>query len=136
MKIGKNIGDFDSGMLIQSPRIIHISWGSLQVEDYGKPFKDAKLYPGGAREWDWNETGTRHIPGIQPADVQELLDQGSRVIILSKGMNERLQVEDRTLQYLAKQDIGVHVLQTEAAVELYNELRESGAVGALIHSTC
>ena len=107
----------------------------MVVEGVGEE-KDFKLYPGGAREWDWNETGTRHIPGIQPADVQELLDHGSRVIILSKGMNERLQVEDRTLQYLAKQNISVHVLQTAAAVELYNELRESEAVGALVHSTC
>ena len=29
----------------------------------------AKLYPGGARAWDWRETGTRHRPGIQPADI-------------------------------------------------------------------
>jgi hypothetical protein len=115
---------------------MHLSWGCIKVETFDKPFKDAKLYPGGAREWDWNETGTRHVPGIQPADVQELLDHGSKVIILSKGMNERLQVEDRALQNLAEQDISAHVLQTEAAVELYNKLCESEAVGALIHSTC
>ena len=36
----------------QSPRIGHLSWGRLEVEGQGA-FKDAKLYPGGAREWDW-----------------------------------------------------------------------------------
>jgi hypothetical protein len=26
---------------------------------------------------NWRETGTEHSPGIQPADVQELLDRGA-----------------------------------------------------------
>jgi hypothetical protein len=29
------------------------------IEVAGRPpFKDAKVFPGGAREWDWRETGT------------------------------------------------------------------------------
>ena len=56
----------------KSPKINHFSWGILEVEANTKPFKDAKLYPGGSREWDWNESVTRHVPGIQPADVEEL----------------------------------------------------------------
>lgn len=87
-----------------SPRITHLSWGRMEVGD-GKSFKDAKLYPGGACEWDWNETGTEHTPGIQPADVQELLDHGARVIILSTGINEDLQVKPETLQMLEDQGI-------------------------------
>ena len=59
-----------------SPGIKHLSWGRLETE-HGE-FKDAKLFPGGAREWDWNETGTRHEPGVQPADVEELLEHGGR----------------------------------------------------------
>jgi hypothetical protein len=42
---------------IRSPRITHVSWGHLEVEG-GRRFKDAKLFPGGSREWDWRETGT------------------------------------------------------------------------------
>jgi hypothetical protein len=68
----------------RSPRITHLSWGRLEIDGYAKPFKDAKLFPGGARAWDWNETGTRHVPGIQPADVEELLTHGARVVVLSK----------------------------------------------------
>jgi hypothetical protein len=59
-----------------SPLVTHLSWGRLQVEGWDGQFKDAKLFPGGAREWDWSETGTSHEPGIQPADVEELLDRG------------------------------------------------------------
>jgi hypothetical protein len=76
---------------LRSPWILQLSWGRLEVESLGT-FKDAKLYPGGGREWDWRETGTRHVPGIQPADVAELLDHGAEVVVLSKGVLERLQV--------------------------------------------
>lgn len=119
-----------------SPRITHLSWGRLDVEGQAAPFKDAKLFPGGAREWDWRETGTRHIPGIQPADVEELLDHGATVVVLSKGIHERLQVCPETIQMLQERGIPVHILQTEAAVRLYNALREKERVGGLIHSTC
>jgi len=117
-----------------SPRITRVSWGRLEVED--DSFKDAKLFPGGSREWDWNETGTRHVPGIQPSDVEELLERGATVVVLSRGFEERLRVRPETLRMLEDEGVPVHVEQTEEAVRLYNELREHEKVGALIHSTC
>jgi hypothetical protein len=120
-----------------SPRITHVSWGTLEVEGRDRPFKDAKLYPGGGRAWDWNETGTSHTPGIQPADVEELLEHGAEVVVLSRGMNERLQVTPDTLQRLDEAGVETHVLETEAAVARYNELQAEGQpVGGLFHSTC
>jgi hypothetical protein len=120
----------------RSPRITHLSWGHLDVEGRDGSFKDAKLFPGGARGWDWNETGTRHEPGIQRADVEELLEHGATVVVLGRGFDERLQVCPETLQELEERNVPVYVEQTEAAARLYNELRESERVGALIHSTC
>ena len=120
----------------RSPKITHLSWGHLEVEGQDSPFKDAKLFPGGAREWDWNETGTDHEPGIQPADVEELLEYGATTVVLGKGFYERLQVRRETLQELENRNVSVHMEQTEEAVRLYNELSESERVGALIHSTC
>jgi hypothetical protein len=70
--------------------------GGLET-DGGRWFKDAKLFPGGAREWDWRETGTGHVPGIQPGDIQELLDHGATVLVLSQGMWGRLGVCPETL---------------------------------------
>ena len=119
----------------RSPRISHLSWGRIEVERRGA-FKDAKLYPGGAREWDWRETGTRHVPGIQPADVQELLEQGAEVVVLSKGVLERLQVCPETLALLEQKGIPAHVLPTGDAVRVYNELAAGQKVGGLFHSTC
>ena len=118
-----------------SPRIQHVSWGRLEVAGHGS-FKDAKLFPGGAREWDWRETGTRHSPGVQVADVEELLDHGARVLVLSRGMLRRLQVPRETLQDLEGLGIAVHVLPTKKAVSLYNDLAAHEAVGGLFHSTC
>lgn len=118
-----------------SPRISHLSWGRIEVEGH-PPFKDAKVFPGGARAWDWDETGTRHTPGIQPIDVLELIEHGAKAVVLSKGIWERLQVCPETLEVLANNGIEVEVLQTEAAVESFNKLRERVPVGGLFHSTC
>jgi hypothetical protein len=76
------------------------------------------------------------VPGIQPADVEELLAHGATVIVLSKGILERLRVCPQTLQMLSSRGIDTHVLQTDQAVELYNHLREQAPVGGLFHSTC
>jgi hypothetical protein len=117
-----------------SPRISHLSWGHIEVEGHPS-FKDAKIFPGGAREWDWRETRTRHVPGIQPADVQELIEHGARAVVLSTGIWQ-LQVCPETLELLAENEIPVEVLQTEHAVERFNVLRENMPVGGLFHSTC
>lgn len=60
-------------MTEQSPRIITLSWGSVDTEV--GTFRDAKLWPGGGRGWGWNETGTDHVPGIEAADVEVLGSQ-------------------------------------------------------------
>ncbi len=119
----------------RSPRISHLSWGRLETED-GRSFKDAKLFPGGARAWDWRETGTHHAPGIQLADVAELIENGAEAVVLTMGIWKRLQVCPETLQTLRERGIAAHVLQTEEAVRLYNELCEKAPVGGLFHTTC
>ncbi len=119
----------------RSPRINHISWGRIEVEGVGTG-KDFKLYPGGGREWDWRETGTQHDPGIQPADVEELLDNGANVVVLSRGMQLALKTSPKTLEMLKQRGITVYVKETKEAVEIYNRLADENAVGGLFHSTC
>jgi hypothetical protein len=118
-----------------SPRITGCRWGHVSIDGHGA-VKDAKLYPGGARAWDWRETGTRHDPGIQPADVVELLDRGASVVVLSTGVFQRLRVRPDTLALLREKGIRAHVLPTGEAVATYNLLRETDRVGALMHSIC
>ena len=120
----------------RSPRINHVSWGRLEVDGHPEPYKDAKLFPGGSREWNWRDTGTSHRPGIQIADVQELLEHGSKVVVFSRGMAECLHVSRETLEFLKERQIAVHVLPTQHAVALYNKLAQTGSVGGLFHPTC
>ncbi len=122
----------------KSPRIADISWGQVTVASNGDTvsYKDVKLWPGGSRAWDWNETGTSHNPGIQPADVEELIEHGATAVVLSRGMHQRLKVKPETLEWLEERGVAAHVLETQKAVARYNELAEDTAVGGLIHSTC
>ena len=121
---------------LQSPYINNISWGRMEVDGVGVG-KDFKLWPGGGRQWDWRETGTHHVPGIQPSDINELLDHGSKTIVLSRGMWLALQTCQETIDFLNEKNIPVHVAETKEAAEIYNDLVTGGeAVGGLFHSTC
>ncbi|MEV0898859.1 Mth938-like domain-containing protein [Actinoplanes sp. NPDC049802] len=121
--------------MARSPRITSVSWGEMAVEGL-PPGKDFKLWPGGGRPWDWNETGTRHRPGIQPADVEELLEHGATTVVLSRGMDLVLQIDPATLRALRDRGVTVHEAETTEAVRIYNELAGSQPVGGLFHSTC
>lgn len=120
----------------RSPRIAHAAWGRMEIEGLGSG-RDFKLWPGGGRAWDWTETDTHHSPGVQPADVEELLEHGSRIVVLGCGFELRLQVCAETIAQLEGRAVRCHVHETAAAVELYNRLAEDGQpVGGLFHSTC
>ena len=118
-----------------SPRIIDVSWGRMQVDglDEGKDFV---LLPGGGHPWDWRVTGMEHEPGIGAAEVQELIDAAPAAVVLSQGMDGRLQVRPEAVEALEQAGIAVHVALTPEAVRLYNELGATRPVAGLFHSTC
>jgi hypothetical protein len=120
----------------ESPRVVGHGWGHLEVEHAGT-FRDAKLWPGGARAWDWNETGTRHRPGIQPADVSELLNEHPDVVVLSRGRQLRLETCEGTIALLEERGIRVVRDETGSAIAEYNRLVDTGErIAALFHTTC
>lgn len=126
----------DDQRVMLSPAIVSISWGSMIVEGLGQG-KDFKLWPSGGREWDWRETGMHHSPGISPAELRELIENGSKVVVLSRGMLRRLQVTEKAVSWLEERGIEYEIKPTNAAVERYNELARQGLkVGGLFHSTC
>ncbi|MFF5705698.1 Mth938-like domain-containing protein [Streptomyces sp. NPDC012794] len=119
-----------------SPRVTRLEWGLMEIEGL-TPGKDFVLYPGGGHAWDWAEHGTRHLPGIQPGDVQALLERRVEVIVLGLGMQRRLQIAPPTRELLRETGAAFHADETPAAVELYNRLAAgTRPVGGLLHSTC
>ncbi len=112
------------------------SWGQIEVIGFGR-FGDVKLWPGGARAWDWDETGTRHDPGIQAADMEELLALDPDVVVLSRGREQRLKARAEAFAVLEQRSIEFVHAETSEAIARYNELAGSGRrVAALIHTTC
>jgi hypothetical protein len=110
-------------------------WGVI-VDATGRTFKDARLSPGSVEEWDWGRTGTRHSPGIQIADLDDLLTSKPDVVILSRGVDLVLQVPQATIDHARAHAKTVLVLQSEEAVAEYNRRIAHERVVALIHSTC
>lgn len=120
----------------RSPQVTDDGWGFVEVKGVGR-LRDAKLWPGGGRGWDWNETGTHHRPGIQPADLAELMDHGPEVVVLSRGRELRLQTTPEALALLEAMGVEGRQMETGAAIETYNRLAAQGRrVAALLHTTC
>ena len=119
----------------KSLQVVRLEWGEVELED-GSIFKDVKIFPGGAREWKWTETGTHHQPGVQFGDVKELLENKAETIVLTKGVLGRLNVRDELVRRLEASGITVHVAKTRKAVQIYNQVCNDGVAGILIHSTC
>ncbi len=116
-----------------------LSWGRMEITTGGQAmqFKDCKVWPGGAANWNWKETGTDHQPGIQLADLAELLEKGVDVLVMGCGVQSRLGVCPETEAELNRRGIEFHRLDTRKAVALYNDLARQGRkAGGIFHSTC
>jgi hypothetical protein len=119
--------------------ITDLAWGQMEVTINGEAqhFKDCKLWPGGAREWRWEETGTHHNPGIQSADIEEVLTHEVEAIVMGLGQLGRMNVGAETKALLRERGISYHIEKTQKAVALFNELSQAGKrVGGVFHSTC
>jgi hypothetical protein len=124
---------------IHNPKVSHLEWGKIVIGDGSDScsYKDCKVFFGGARKWDWNETHTRHDPGIQVGDVQDLIAQGAETFVLSQGMQGVLQITDDVKRYLDEHNLPYEVALTKEAVEIFNTLLSLGKKpAALFHSTC
>ena len=105
-------------------------------------FKDCKAWvdkTGATRvkAWDWRETGTRHRPGVQRADVQEIIDAGVDAVVVTQGVNGVLECQSETMEHLKSCEVEVWHLLTPLAVLKFNSLVAEGrAVGGVFHSTC
>ena len=120
-------------------QVKHAAWGKMEVTLGSNTlrFRDCKVWPGGATEWDWRITNTHHQPGTQPADIQEILEHDVDIMVLSRGVLSMLNTCLETEELLRDQGIEYHIEETKKAVALYNSLIVQGRrVGGIFHSTC
>lgn len=124
-----------------------VSWGSAVVtahhtssngESRTYLFRDAMIAPRMLPcEWDWESSNTHHIPGVQTVDVQRLLDNGARTIVLALGFESALQVDPKTRDFLCDKNIVNYALPTPDAIVKYKQLCSEGHdPGMLLHTTC
>lgn len=120
-------------------RIKQLTWGSIEVQvgSVTRTFRDCKLWPGGAVSWNWQETDTHHEPGIQPADIEEVLAKDIDVILLTRGRLLRLKMAPETERLLETSGIEYYFEETRRAADRFNQLIEEGRrPGGVFHSTC
>ena len=119
--------------------ITKLSWGSIDVR-VGKEehtFRDCKVWPEGAEPWEWEKTDTHHNPGIQPADIKDILLKDVDVIVLSRGRMLRLQICPETIALLKASGVKYYFEETSKAVAIFNRLvAKDRKVGGLFHTTC
>jgi hypothetical protein len=119
-----------------SPLVTADGWGYIEIAGLGR-LRDAKLWPGGGRAWDWHETGTEHHPGIQPEDIAELLEHDPDLVVLGCGRQGRLAVCPETLSLLQQRGLDTVCDETAAAISTYQAMTSQGRrVAGLFHTTC
>jgi len=120
------------------PIIESIEWGKIKVSHNGASheYNDCKLWSEQSKEWDWSESNTHHNPGIQIEALAAFIHDVDEVV-LTRGMQNKLQVPQETITYVENMGKKCHVGETMEMVDLYNRLvREGKKVGGLFHSTC
>ena len=115
---------------LQPTRANCVSWGKIEVVlgRETRSFRDCKVWPGGAVEWDWGLTETHHQPGIQPADIEEILQHDVEVMVLSRGQALALHTCPQTERVLRDRGIEYHIEETKRAVALFNTFRDRKSV--------
>lgn len=115
----------------------NVIWGQITTYD-NKTYKDAILNGYNSWEWDWKQTGTRHYPGIQYKDFAKAITPLTKVIILSKGFEEKLYVNESLVTKLKNSGYVVYCLDTKMAMDLYNSMVSHLKQDIILvcHSTC
>jgi hypothetical protein len=116
-------------------RVTNSCWGSIETQNGAerKQHKDCRIWSignhAGSSEWDWATHGTRHVPGIQFRDFEDLLLQypDTEVVILSSGMDNKLQVHPELQLHLRQFNethgtrVATCVMGTLKAIEFFNQ---------------
>ena len=113
-------------------KIDSFSFGTMVID--GKQYtSDLIIFPDGRVQdaW-WRARGH----GLSLADISDLVEKKPNVIIVGTGVNGRMKPDAHLNAYLEEQGIEFLVGANDVAVKWFNELKDSGNVGACFHLSC
>ncbi|XP_064221398.1 mth938 domain-containing protein isoform X1 [Aotus nancymaae] len=121
-----------------SPEIASLSWGQMKVQGSNTTYKDCKVWPGGSRTWDWRETGTEHSPGVQPADVKEVVEKGVQTLVIGRGMSEALKDSNGCIHSSASSALGslVYLTLRQCHFNYFSEMSQPMNLSSSMGSHC
>lgn len=108
------------------------SFGTMKID--GRQYtSDLIIYPDGhVQDAWWRARGH----ALTLADIAGLVDKKPNIIIAGTGVNGRMKPDASLGDYLEEQGIEFLVGDNDVAVKWYNELKDSGKVGACFHLSC
>jgi hypothetical protein len=112
--------------------IDHYEFGSITIN--GKTYNsDVIVTPDKVIDNWWREEGHE----IAPIDIEDVLDEGHRVMVVGTGMSGEVKVLTETKDLIKSKGIQLVIKNTSEAVKIYNKFEEQGVdVVGLFHLTC
>lgn len=113
------------------PEIDSYRFGQIVIDGQAHT-NDVIILPGRVMGDWWREEG--HV--LHTEDLDPVFDAAPATLVVGQGANGRMRVPSQTRRALEDAGIEVIVVDTDQAVEEYNQRRESGDVAAALHLTC
>ncbi len=113
------------------PAINHFSFSKMIID--GQEFNEMDIAissDGKVAPW---QIGTVHV--VTPADIETLIGPSTRELIIGTGANGVSEVRADALAHANAKGVKVHVLDTAAAVKLFNTMPKEG-LAAAFHTGC
>jgi hypothetical protein len=118
---------YKTGMHIDS-----YQFGKIVIE--GKTYNSDCIILGGSVQFDW---WRRQGHSLSPEDIETIVAAKPSVLVVGCGASGIMKISEQTRQVLQKHNIQLEALDTDKAVQKFNELSQAGVnVAAAMHLTC
>ena len=114
-----------------TPKIESYRFGRIVIDGEAHD-KDVIILPDRVIGGWWRKSG--HV--LHPEDLEAVFAADPQTLLVGQGANGRMRITRETEEALAAAGIALVALDTDAAVERYNALREQGNIAAALHLTC
>lgn len=113
------------------PKIDSYAFGCVVID--GRSYtSDVIVLPDRVIDGWWREDGHR----LETADLYEVLQAKPEVLVVGCGCYGVMEVPEATAEYVRSSGIELTVLDTAAAVKLFNSISGEKKAAAALHLTC